>query len=861
MKAGAGTLYYTLTDYYRQVIQSGQAPVAIGKDGTAQAVVSLDADTARTVYMRGRLKAFLAVCDASGAPVCTDVKFLDRFSFAQRDNKELPALPETMEDTPYGNLKLVDEIDCASSEIKDDHPYMQGGFDHAGDRMTPGAPLKVTISDILGKKARETEMGYFAYRIGRGKLVPHQNYVLRVEYPEDKPRFAPFEIQNGHNYMDIGWRNGVSADDPYDNWPLSQKWQWYDAMISLDEETTGTYGSGSASAEHGIWLYFMNKKKPGRYFDRYAGGCAIARLKLYEIDPEKNAPVINKPKDLPQRTLMVDWERQADQPPEDIVRYCKLMGYNTVSPIMLKWTVMNYGEPLAGTETTIVDGKRFWVKSSDAGDEDSGEEATPATTEATAAAAPVADDSSAGAGDDSTDTTKSSTAKTAASTAAAPATRKPSVHLQYLAATKKYGINYVPRIEYGGTDSLPLEARSIGGDGEIAKPDRFSAWGADLLNPLTWTDLSRTVDSYFKPYVKDNPQLTGMLWRIRCDRMQISYTRSDVELFCQETNTPMPDLAGKAISMWASSGDIGAKYAEWWHQKREQFHAKLVAQLQGYRPDMTLYYYNWEADKFAIGPFDMNTAATFTEVATARYGLAPEVYDRHIREQKALTGDDYVRMVRLGQLTPYAAWGIDYGIHTELYKDLKGMQVFCPADTLYLANNPTYLNYFQGSDGLAVSNAVSYDEGGARSINPKYEGNMMTPGGANFSMALELMAYFHGDARTLTWTAYTYGRGFADAHRRFAQAYLALPAIPGTVVDQPDADLKVRTYASANGTYVGVAYKGYAAKKITVKVPAKAGAKVTNLVTNETVPTTVSGDQLQFDIDANPMELDAYLVQ
>jgi len=42
---------------------------------------------------------------------------------------------------------------------------------------------------------------------------------------------------------------------------------------------------------------------------------------------------------------------------------------------------------------------------------------------------------------------------------------------------------------------------------------------------------------------------------------------------------------------------------------------------------------------------------------------------------------------------------------------------------------------------------------------------MMLPGGGPFSMALELLGYYHADARTLTYTAYTYGRGFADAHR------------------------------------------------------------------------------------------------
>lgn len=849
VKAGAGTLYYTLTDFYGETIAIGQTALAAGKDGLAQAVVPIDAEASRTIYLRGRFKAFITGCDAGGVPVATDVRLLDRFSFAERDNRQLPALAATHEDTPYGKLRLVDEIDCGADIAGDAHPYMQSGFDHAQDRSTPGAPIAITVSEILGRKARESGFGWFAYRVGRGKLKPHGNYLVRIEYPEDKPRYAPLEIQNGHNFMDIGWKNGVSPDDPYDNWPLSHAWQWYDAIVALDEETTGTAGTGGAAAENGFWLYFMNKIKPGRYFTQYAGGAAVGRIKLYEIDPEKNAPTINKPAGLPQRVLMVDWERQADQNPDDIVRYCKLMGYNAVSPIMLKWAFMNYGEALNGYETTFLDAKRYWVRTPY---KNSDEE--PAAAEETAeapgeeAAEPV----------ENAEASTNTKSRPSSATGAAPA--RPSVHVQYLAATKKYGVNYVPRIEYGGSFDLPVPARSIGADGELAKPNRFAQWGANLVHPATWEDLARTVDNYFKPYVKDNPQLAGMLWRIRSDRMQISYGRGDIEQFAKETGTKLPDVTGRALGTWAATGEVGERYADWWHQKRAQFHAKLVDLLKSYRGDLTLYYYNWDGDKFALGLRDMYTASTFMEVAGSRFGMVPNVYQRHVREQKKWTGDDYVRMVRTGQLTDWPTWGPDYGLHTELYKSLKNIQLLAPANSLYTADNPTYLNYFRTGDGLGVSNAVSYDELGSRTINPKFEGNMVTPGGPAFSMALELLAYFHGDARTLTYTVYTYGRGFADAHRRFAQAFLALPAVEGKAVEGTDPDVKVRLYPTVSGTYVGVAYKGYTARKLTIRIPGVTGA-VTNLVTNQALAATRGDGGLQLEFNSGPMELNAFLVK
>ena len=363
--------------------------------------------------------------------------------------------------------------------------------------------------------------------------------------------------------------------------------------------------------------------------------------------------------------------------------------------------------------------------------------------------------------------------------------------------------------------------------------------------------------------MQDNPQLTGALWRIRCDRMPISYSRADLEMFSAETKTPLPPGAVGQWAAWASS-EMRPKYDDWWHGKRAQFHQKLTDLMHSYRPDLTMYYYNWDADKFGLIEPDITAWAFVMNVIKPPPEGGKAAYEKEREVRKTFTARDYISVLHTGNFGK-ASKGInraDYGIRPELYKNMKGFEIFAPANYFCYADNPEYLNYFQTADGLAMSNVVSYDEVGARSINPKYEGNMLTPGGASFSMALELLAYFHGDARTLTYTVYTYGRGFADAHRRFAQAFLALPATKGTVINQDDADLKIREYSSANGTYVGVAYKGDAAKKFTVKLPkARPGAKVLNLVTNAPVASSVVGDNLQFELEAGPMELDAFLIQ
>ncbi len=817
-KQPGAQLRYRLTDLVGGEVKSGLIPV-VGTDGMARAVVSIDRQTAQNVYLRGRLRASLIVEDADGAPIYSGNRELDHLSFAKRDNTPLPALPDTVEDTPYGKLKLVDEIDCSTSLFDDPHPYLQSGFDHAELRQPPGSPVDVKVTEILGKKARESEYGWFAYRVGRGQLKPHTTYLVRIEYPEDKPRIVPIELQSGQNFMDVGYKSGVGAGDVYDPWPLSHQWQWYDTIFPLDDESVGTGGTGTASAEDGFWVYFMNKLKPNQYYAMYSGGPAVARIKLYEIDPEKNAPIVQRPKGLPQRTLCFDWERQPDSDPADFVRYAKLMGYSAISPIMLKWVFSNYSEPLNGYESVVIDDRDYWNHKDY--DPASGQPAT------------------------------------------SPLPGRKTQHERYLEATKQYGLNYIPRFEWGGSEDLPKDAYAVDVAGQLTKSNRYAPWCTDLLHPAAWDDLKKWMDHLIKPYAQDNPQLTGALWRIRCDRMPISYSRADLEMFSSETKTPLPPGNEGQWAAWASS-EMRVKYDDWWHEKRARFHQKLADLMKSYRPDLTTYYYNWDEDKFGLIEPDITAWAFVMNVIKPPPDGGKAAYEKERQVRKSFTAQDYISVLHSGNFGK-ASKGVnraDYGIRPELYKDMKGFEIFAPANYLCYADKPEYLNYFQTADGLAVSNVVSYDEVGARSINPKYEGNMLTPGGGPFSMALELLAYFHGDARTLNYTVYTYGRGFADAHRRFAQAFLALPATKGAVVEQGDADVKVRTYPSANCTYVGVAYKGYAGKKFTVKISGvKPGAKVVDLVTNAPVAATLVGDSLQFDLEAAPMELDAFLIQ
>jgi hypothetical protein len=382
-------------------------------------------------------------------------------------------------------------------------------------------------------------------------------------------------------------------------------------------------------------------------------------------------------------------------------------------------------------------------------------------------------------------------------------------------------------------------------------------------------DFKKLLDAFVGDNIADNPQMQGILWRIRCDRMPISYSRFDVELFCRETGREMPSgRSDVQLAAWADTSSIREAYIDWWHSKRADFHAKVAEIVSGYRSDLQVYYYNWDNDKMSLGMNDFTGWDFIGEVIEAGKrgdGAAMQVWYDNIARRKAFTTGDYTKMLRSGDFhAPKMGYLPHHGIRPELYGGIDNFQILGIGNALYQVGDPDYLAYYRTKQGIALSNAVPYDEVNARFINPKYEANENNPGGAPYSVALELLSYFNADARTLTYSAYNYTRGFADAHRRFAQAFRALPAIDGVVVPYGDEDVRIRTYTASNRIYAGVASKAYSEKSIEVKIPVDGDPKdftVTDLVTGARVKSSKKGRNIVFTVESAPMQLNSFLIE
>ncbi len=713
--------------------------------------IPLTPDQTRQLYYSENFAFTCVLTDpATGDVVWAGSEPSRAFALAARDTAALPALPETTEETPVGRLRLIDRIDCSVDPATDIHPYKEGGIraSWVGRRAYHTWERGVTVESLADRPYRQAANNeFFGYRIGRGSLKPHTAYLLRILYPEDHPRYFALDIKAGRNYQGTGFRTGTTlaaetGADPSDPWPLSGTFQWYDHIVIPDDVTYGQAGANTASGTNGFWLFFHDIGRA--YAGAWSHGPAAAEIRLYAIDDAAAcAPRIARPPaGVPRRLLMTDWERQPEIPPADAVLYARMLGLDAIAPVIQKWASAGFFHSSVGFTPP------GWYRASPVGEDDA------------------------------------------------------DTYTRWLAATRGSGIGLIPRIEYGGGPKLPKDARVIGADGKIDPCGRFCSWGANLLHPATLQEVNATVDDLIGREIAANPQLGGVLWRMRQDRLKCSYGPADVALFCKETGATAPAKAdAAALAKWASS-TVAAAYHAWWHGKRRDFHAAVTAHLQAARPDLRLFYYNWDPDGWNLGL--NNNAVNKPQDWTDYYDVAkaPAFLRRRALERAAFSDADYVRMVstfgepHLNFLAP-------------LYAALPGFVAFAPVHRYYLANNGPYLEHFRSGDRLAVCNMFSYEEKARWNVQAdNHESCEMTPGGPDFGMADEVLSVFHGDPQTLTWTTYTYGRGFIDAHRRFAQAFLALPAVAGVVVPQANPDIRVRRYDTAAGAYVAVVHRG-----------------------------------------------------
>ncbi|MDF2439403.1 MAG: hypothetical protein JWN98_387 [Abditibacteriota bacterium] len=695
------------------------------------------------------------------------------------------SLASTLQDAgaPFGKLRLVDEIDCGAV---------------TGARPFAEAPAGISqVETILGKACRvlprSGEAKYFAYRIGQGKgLKAGAAYVLAVEFPEDKSR-AMYIVNRGAE-MVRGVRTGSALGDvlyTYTNnnneslkIPLSgvyRSWKslffLHDRMFELDLASQNAGGEGkprTGKPEDGFWIAITQSKAEN---DPLSAGAAVSRIRLYEVPDmaRLNVPLRLPPAGLPQRHLF--WrEEMADG--VIMGRKAEERGVtNQTDWFEYKARLMQF----LGMNTFSKDLLEFghnqgW---------DSG---------------PTNDWFNASA--------------------------HPQLWEDTLTMLGKYNFHVLPYYEYTGAvgqKGLGTQKRAMPLSG--AKAYTHIHWtesrNVDLTDPDTLVDAKKVLDATIVRY-KDKVKFAGAWFRPRPSQMAIGFADATLARFAREANSN----AAVTREQLKSDETLLSRYYTWWFSKRREFLVALRDHLRANDiagADILLTSDASEPGRSLNGPHSIVTddVVTWTKLLAQPGHKSIRVlpYDQVVREDRHLEA----------LTSPRSTWGEWEWQHSDpqsdpaSYTNTEGVLLTYSYNRAYTASSVKAFDAFRTRSGLAAImhhplNEHSMEKSlGYIAADVEYAGP--------YSMLSEARAMAYGDPRYLGYlAASSFNRGFPEYVRAFNAAFLALPALPSTLLPaaSADPDVVVRAIKTPqHGTYLAIVNVGLQDKRVYLTLPGK----------------------------------------
>lgn len=789
---------YRLVDCFYREIAAGWARPIRSADGSLQVTLSLSAEQSRKLYYGEWFNLQVALHTIDGAVVAAEAWRDVKLKYAQRDTLTLPTLPDApAELTPYGMLKPIDVIDAAADPVDIANPYKEGGIRAAW--------------------------------VGRRAYSPWINGITVEQY-------AGRQYREANNNQFFGYRVGRGKLKPHTAYLLrvlvpdnKRRYFVMDIKAGRNYQGTGYFNGSSADDPNGNypitgeyqWYDHLVMNDDVTY--GYSGSRTTSSEKGFWVFFHDNG-----------RAYTGQYE---SGPAVAEIRLYE------IDDIELHYPKINF--PAAGVPRRVM--MMDWEREPEAPPADVARYAR--FMGFTHIAPTIQKWAYGGYWRNDLGFRPPSWHRIARG-----AERDEDIYDKWLAMTANTGIMLVPRIEYGGGPNLPESARVIGSNGKIDPAGRYINWGANILAPETWDEFSRLIDQVVVEPQEKYPHVAGMLWRQRQDRIKPSYGIRDVELFCRETGRDMPTGTPKEVAEWASKV-VGDAYLSWWQVKRADFIRKVRDRIKSHDSSLKLFYYHYDADGWTLGPKNNshNTPQDWSDLYDVN--RAGEFWKRRLAQLRAIPQERFAEQVRTFSQPHMRLFPELFASDTDIY-------LFAPICGQYLSNNDNYVNYFRTGSGLSVSHVFNYEEKGRNNIQgDRYESSEMTPGGRDFAMADEVQTFFHGDPVAYTSTTYTYGRGWVDQHRRFAQAFLALPAIPGTIIPQASyqQDVRVRIYDAPGGRYVSVVNRGESGHAVDIAIPE--GGDVVDLVTGKTIFSRREKDLTYFKVQLPPMSLSSFILK
>jgi len=727
----------------------------------------------------------------------------------------------------FGRLSLVDEIDCAAGQP--DHDFVED---------PAGASRVEAILDMPCRVLRKTtgEAAYFAYRIGRYKLLkPGAAYLLTVEYPEDAPRSVI--VMNGGNETSRGFHTGNTFGDAFHpkyvnnnseslDLPLSGKYETWKLFFHLhdrfpDVKFIRGKGRRELISEQGFTVAIAQFSAANIPASR---GAAVSRIRLFEVpDPESLYTEIRLPPDgLPRRHLfwreeMADGviastkeEERGVTEPLAWYQYkastMRFLGMNTYSKDLLEFGACQGWDSTAG-------GGNQWVFFNK----------------------------------DHKDLWKS-----------------------IVGIMGQAGFDVLPYYEYSGSKGYSglgnqRRAKPLTRDDAYTHISWIESANADITDPDTYADFKKMLDLTIVRH-KDKARFLGAWLRPR-SQMPIGFGDATRSRFAKEAN------GGQVVSRQQLIDDPALldKYYDWWYGKRHEFLVAMRDHLRnaGVIPNAVMLFTADPSEPGIFFPtwekrFVTNDVASWTElVKRPEISKGEEIHPVDIRD--IVRNDEYLKAL----LAPRLNWG-DWEVHhssppsdPNRYKETEGVLMTHCFNRLYTVSSPKTFDLFRSPAGLAAIRHYALNENMMydKKDQPRLGYFVVDVERAGpFCMSAEAHAMAHGDPNYLGYlVGNNFGRGFPEYVRSFNLAYLALPALPSTILPDASSDPRVvgRVIPTErHGSYLAIVNTDYVAKpNVTLKLPVK--GKVTDAATGELLSAVAS----EITLSMHPCQLRAFRIE
>ncbi len=729
--------------------------------------------------------------------------------------------------TPFTEVYLVDEIDCAATP-----PELEDPARGSEVQTILGRPCRVLLKS-------DSEAAFFSYRIGRLKpLLPGQAYVLAIDYPEDAPRTVT--VMTSANESSRTFHTGSTVGDAlhpkYVNnlpeslrVPLSGKYESWTMLFQLhDRFPDHAFIRGSQerpeTPEDGFLVtiaQFNARNIP------LSHGAAVSRIRLFAV-PDIQALHVRPnlpPEGLPQRHIfwreeMADGligsekslERGLDEP-LDWYRYkatqMHVLGINTFAKDLLEFGACQHWDSTPG-------GGNQWVHFN--------------------------------------------------------AYHK-DLWGRIVTLMGEEGFNLLPYYEYSGSkgqQGLGNQRRAIpltrdGDYTHIAWRDKYNV---DLTDPDTWDDFRKMLDHTIIRH-RNAGNFVGAWLRNR-GQMPMSFAPATLQRFADETLLGLE--GGVTRRHLLDDEKLLQDYYAWWFGKRRDFLVAMRDHLRGnnVNPDAFMLY-TASPNEPGISFADSLSRLVTDDPESWAELLVKPLHQEGNRQLTPVTVDQVIQSnaYLTALLSPARTWGEWEWQHLappsdpQNYKNVEGVLLTHAFNRLYTVASATTFDAFRSPAGLAIIRHYSLNENMMFDVHdqPKV-GYFVTDveRAGPYCMMAEAVAMAKGDPTMIGYLlGGNHARGFPDYVRRFNLAFLSLPALPSSLVPGAASDDQVvirRIDTPEHGTWLSVVNTGMTDKQgVTITLPLD--GKLIDAATATPLPTNAN----QLRLDLHPYELRSLHIQ